>query len=232
MPIPTNALHVTSGEFSFIIASFGVANKLLDEALYSAIIFAVLLSAITSPIILTLLLKYYNGKSIKYLEKGLGKMEMTERGGVHVPLHLTIQIRSEIVAGMQSSIKQCCNSLGLFVIDQRSWQPRGIGTIVATELYAIDGKTMVNASKSTSEHEDEPQSGDDVVALRCEEIRSALLNHPYLVDANVKVLQWVRNDINIKQRVHLYFFHSNARTFFLSSNRFHKLMPLLTLLIN
>jgi hypothetical protein len=59
MPIPTNALRVTSGEFSYIIASFGVANKLLDEALYSAIIFAVLLSAITSPIILTLLLKYY-----------------------------------------------------------------------------------------------------------------------------------------------------------------------------
>jgi hypothetical protein len=41
---------------------------------------------------------------------------------------------------------------------------------VASELYAIDGKTLVNASKSTSEHEDEPQSGDDVVALRCEEI--------------------------------------------------------------
>jgi hypothetical protein len=102
---------------------------------------------------------------------------------------------------MQSSIKQCCNSLGLFVIDQRSWQPRGIGTIVASELYAIDGKTMVNASKSTSEHEDEPQSGDDVVALRCEEIRAALLNHPYLVDANVKVMQWVRNDNNIKRRV-------------------------------
>jgi len=232
MPIPTNALHVTSGEFSFIIASFGVANKLLDEALYSAIIFAVLLSAITSPIILTLLLKYYNRKSIEYVEKGLGKLKMTERGGVYVPLHLTIQIRSEIVAGMQSSIKQCCNSLGLFVIDQRSWLPRGIGTIVASELYAIDGKTMVNASKSTSEHEDESQSGDAVVTLRCAEIRAALLNHPDLVDANVKVMQWVRNDNNIKRRVHLYFFHSNARTFVLSSNRFHKRMPLLTLLIN
>ena len=201
MPIPTNALHVTSGEFSFIIASFGVANKLLDEALYSAIIFAVLLSAITSPIILTLLLKYYNRKSIEFVEKGLGKVKMTERGGVYVPLHLTIQIRSEIVAGMQSSIKQCCNSLGLFVIDQRSWLPRGIGTIVASELYAIDGKTMVNASKSTSEHEDESQSGDAVVTLRCAEIRAALLNHPDLVDANVKVMQWVRNDNNIKRRV-------------------------------
>ena len=202
MPIPTNALHVKSGEFSFIIASFGVANKLLDEGLYSALIFAVLLSAITSPIILTLVLKYYNGKSIKYLEKS-GKVEMTEKGGVNVPLHLTIQIRSEIVAGMQSSIKQCCNSLGLFVIDQRSWQPRGIGTIVASELYAIDGKTMVNVSKITPEHEDEPQSGDDAVTLRCDEIRAALLNHPDFVDAKVKVLQWVRNDNNIKRRAHL-----------------------------
>jgi hypothetical protein len=202
MPIPTNALHVKSGEFSFIIASFGVANKLLDEELYSALIFAVLLSAITSPIILTLVLKYYNGKSIKYLEKSR-KVEMTEKDGMNVPLHLTIQIRSEIVAGMQSSIKQCCNSLGLFVIDQRSWQPRGIGTIVASELYAIDGKTMVNVSKITPEHEDEPQSGDDAVTLRCDEIRAALLNHPDFVDAKVKVLQWVRNDNNIKRRAHL-----------------------------
>ena len=49
---------------------------------------------------------------------------------------------------MQSSIKNCCNALGLFVIDQRSWQPRGLGVIVATELYVVDSKTMVDVSKS------------------------------------------------------------------------------------
>jgi Kef-type K+ transport system membrane component KefB len=45
------------GEFSFIIAAFGIGNGLLDPELYSAIVWAVLLSCITSPIILTLVLR-------------------------------------------------------------------------------------------------------------------------------------------------------------------------------
>lgn len=37
------------GEFSFIIAAFALGEELLDAELYSSIVFAVLLSAITSP---------------------------------------------------------------------------------------------------------------------------------------------------------------------------------------
>ena len=57
------------GEFSFIIAAFGIGEALLDTEIYSAIIFAVLLSSITSPIALTLVLKHYNRLSAKYLEQ-------------------------------------------------------------------------------------------------------------------------------------------------------------------
>lgn len=57
------------GEFSFIIAAFGIGEGLLDTEIYSAIIFAVLLSSITSPIALTLVLKHYNRLSAKYLEQ-------------------------------------------------------------------------------------------------------------------------------------------------------------------
>ena len=38
--------------------------------------------------------------------------------------------------------------MGLFIIDQRSWQPRGLDVILATELYAIDGKTSVDVRQS------------------------------------------------------------------------------------
>jgi len=207
------------GEFSFIIAAFGIGNELLDPELYSAIIFAVLLSAITSPIMLTLVLRHYNRSAAKYLEQ-----EQLDKSGVggRAPLHVNIQIRSAVVPGMQMSIKNCVNSLGLFVIDQRNWHPRGLG-IVATELYAVDGKTMIDVNKAlrkvesleypsvsakteelgenhvtfddaepTIIPEDQPAPlGRDHITERCEEIREALLSHPDLVDANVKVLQWV-----------------------------------------
>mmetsp|Transcript_36108 Transcript_36108/g.55066 ORF Transcript_36108/g.55066 Transcript_36108/m.55066 type:complete len:159 (+) Transcript_36108:2724-3200(+) len=123
---------------------------------------------------------------------------------------------------MQGSIKRCVNSLGLFVIDQRSWHPRGLDVVVATELYAVDSKTMVdivmalrklenhnipsaspggeelghannslNNKSSIIPEDEQAPSIHDYVAERCEEIRQALLHCPDLVDANVKVLQWV-----------------------------------------
>jgi len=218
----TSVAMTCRGEFSFIIAAFSIGEELLDAELYSAIIFAVLLSSITSPIILTLVLKRYNRLAAKYLEQ-----EQLDKSGVggRAPLHVNIQIRSAVVPGMQTSIKNCVNSLGLFVIDQRSWKPRGgIDVVVATELYAVDGKTMVDVNKelkkmdsleyppssAKSEQllgdgrvtfddteptiipEDKPApSGRDYITERCEEIRQALLSHPDLVDANVKVLHWV-----------------------------------------
>jgi len=213
----TSVAMTCRGEFSFIIAAFGIGESLLDAELYSAIIFAVLLSSITSPIVLTLVLRYYNRLAAKYLEQD--QLDKSLVGG-RSPLHLNIQIRSTIVPGMQTSIKNCANSLGLFVIDQRSWRPRG-RDVVATELYAVDGKTMVDVAMSLQrvvslEHrnskggelgedrvtfvaaeptiilEDQPvSSGRDHINERCAEIREALLSHSDLANANVKVLQWV-----------------------------------------
>ena len=98
-------------------------------------------------------------------------------------------------------------------------------------LYAVDGKTMVDVSKSlkrvesvenpspssekVEDHTNEEEvetNGDtrvtfteveptiiqegvsavsDPITKRCREIQQALLNHPDVVDGNVKVLQWV-----------------------------------------
>ena len=64
------------GEFSFIIAAFGIGEGLLDTELYSAIVFGVLLSAITSPIALTLVLRHYNRLAAKYLEQEQSETSM------------------------------------------------------------------------------------------------------------------------------------------------------------
>lgn len=215
----TSVAMTCRGEFSFIIAAFGIGNGLLDPELYSAIIWAVLLACITSPIILTLILRYYNRLAEKYLEQE--QLDKSIVGGKG-PLYVNIQIRSKNVAGMQDSIKRFVNKMGLFVIDQRSWSPRGLNAIVATELYAVDSKTTVDAKKAVHNVMSAPEKDlelgeetknedgdhvdfdlslevitsetpiiDDVVVKRCDEIQRHLLSCPELVDAKINVIQWV-----------------------------------------
>jgi Kef-type K+ transport system membrane component KefB len=213
----TSVAMTCRGEFSFIIAAFGIGNGLLDPELYSAIIWAVLLACITSPIILTLLLRHYNRLAEQYLEKQ--ELDSSIVGG-RGPLHVNIQIRSSLVPGMQDSIKRYINSIGLFVIDQRSWSPRGLHAIVATEVYAVDSKTLIDVERAVRKLsiptrdeeslEEAKEDGmnhahfalelevitettplDDIVANRCREIREHLLSCPELVDAKINVVQWV-----------------------------------------
>lgn len=115
--IITSVAMTCRGEFNFIISAFGIGNGLLDAEQYSSIIWAVLLACITSPIILTLVLRYYNRLAEKYLDKSQLDNCIVEGRG---PLYVNIQIRSAIVGGMQDAIKRSINSIGLFVIDQRS----------------------------------------------------------------------------------------------------------------
>lgn len=215
--IITSVAMTCRGEFNFIIAAFGIGNTLLDPELYSSIIWAVLLACITSPIILTLVLRHYNRSAERYLEKQ--QLDSSIVGG-QGPLHVNIQIRSAIVPGMQDAIKRSINSIGLFVIDQRSWSPRGLNAIVATELYAIDSKTLIDVKKAvrrvsgpTKDEEtleEVKEDGDvhatfsselevitesipldNIVANRCREIREHLLSCPELIDAKINVVQWV-----------------------------------------
>mmetsp|Transcript_20589 Transcript_20589/g.31391 ORF Transcript_20589/g.31391 Transcript_20589/m.31391 type:complete len:879 (+) Transcript_20589:134-2770(+) len=213
--IITSVAMTCRGEFNFIIAAFGIGNGLLDPELYSSIIWAVLLACITSPIILTLVLRHYNRLAEQYLEKHQLDTSIVEGRG---PLHVNIQIRSSIVPGMQDAIKRSINSIGLFVIDQRSWSPRGLNAIVASEIYAIDSKTSINVEKavrrvsvpmkddeSLEEAKEDGRASfaldleviteavpfDDIVANRCREIREHLLSCPELVDAKINVVQWV-----------------------------------------
>ena len=48
----TGLAMTSRGEFSFIIASFAIGVNLISESLYASVVWAVLLSAITSPFML------------------------------------------------------------------------------------------------------------------------------------------------------------------------------------
>jgi len=76
------------GEFSFIIAAFAVEEELFDNETYASIVFAVLLSSITSPYVLLRVINYYNELSSKQLEESIINLDMETR---QIPLYINIQ---------------------------------------------------------------------------------------------------------------------------------------------
>jgi hypothetical protein len=133
------------GEFSFVIASFALQEGLFTPELYSAIVFAVLLSSITSPFVLLSLIKHYNRKSEAFLQAILSEEDLDGK----TPLYLAIQTRTPNQWGLQETIHSAVGRAGLIVIDHRSWHPRGLDAIVMTELYVEDPAMRVPLKKVT-----------------------------------------------------------------------------------
>jgi len=133
------------GEFSFVIASFALQEGLFTPELYSAIVFAVLISCVTSPFVLLSLIKYYNRKSEAFLKSILDEEDSDGK----MPLYLAIQTRTPNQWGLQETIHSAVKRAGLIVIDHRSWHPRGLDAIVMTELYVEDPALRVPLKKFT-----------------------------------------------------------------------------------
>ena len=90
------------GEFSFIIAAFALAKGLINAKIYAAIVWAVLLSCISSPFILLQVIKYYNKKQADYLSATNPLKEKGEGDGT-IPLYLHIKCKSPASWGLQES---------------------------------------------------------------------------------------------------------------------------------
>ena len=172
------------GEFSFIIAAFSLGNDIFDDDTYSSVIWAVLLSCITSPFALLYVIKYYNAKSMDVV-KGIGKLPDGK-----VPLHLVIQCRTDLKWGLQNSLTKCAVESGLAVVDQRSWHPRGLDAIVVSELYVSDTTTMISFPPKPINSE-EGIAEAKMVAARCEEIRSLMISNIAQISAKVNVVEWM-----------------------------------------
>jgi Sodium/hydrogen exchanger family len=122
------------GEFSFVIASFGLSAHLFTTEVYSSVVFAVLLSSITSPFALLTIIRYYNRKS----EQLLKHLMDNDAGDGKIPLYLAIQVRTPNQWGLQETIQSAVKRANLVIIDHRSWHPRGVDALVMTELYVED----------------------------------------------------------------------------------------------
>mmetsp|Transcript_13138 Transcript_13138/g.24691 ORF Transcript_13138/g.24691 Transcript_13138/m.24691 type:complete len:843 (-) Transcript_13138:247-2775(-) len=186
--IITGLAMTCRGEFSFIIASFSLGDGLFDEDTYSAVVWAILLSCVTSPFILLFVVKYYNQQSKASLEA------IQESRGL-VPLHLVIQSRCKISWGLQDKLSKCAADLGLSIIDQRSWHPRGYDAIVVSELFVEDQKIKVLIRDSDEEQQGKErlEQQDEIIRARCAEIEKKIMSEIAQISAKVQVTQWLPN---------------------------------------
>jgi len=181
------------GEFSFIIASFARGEELFDNKTYAAVLFAVLLSSVTSPMLLIASIRHFNEKLMVFLnDKGEGKDEKS-------PLYLMIQLRYENVWGIQSSLQEVMNDLGLNTIDARLWHGKLEETVLA-EMHVQDNNIMAFSTtpEDTTEgmdttSEDRPlvsdNNDDNVIKDRLVEIETSILS-VLGETSTVKVEQW------------------------------------------
>ena len=134
----TSLAMTCRGEFSFIIAAFALGEGLFTAQMYAAIVWAVLLSCISSPFMLLNLIKYFDTKRLAYLASTnpikLGK----EADGV-APFFLHVKVKAPAFGGMQESFRKLVNELGLEVIERRTNRDgRGLNATVQTDLFVRD----------------------------------------------------------------------------------------------
>lgn len=123
------------GEFSFIIAAFGLQNKLLNEEMYGSIVLAVLLSAITSPLCLMKSIAKFKDLQKEYL-KSTNPTTADKEGDGKMPLFIKIHIETEGAWGLIDVIRTELHKLDLVIEDFRTSHERGVNAIITNDIYA------------------------------------------------------------------------------------------------
>ena len=131
---------------SFIIAAFALGEGLFNARIYAAIVWAVLLSCISSPFILLQVIKYFNKKQVEYLAS---TNPLKQKGdGKGSPLYLHIKCRAPVTRGQQEIFREKLNELNLVLIDRRTnRQGRGLDATVQTDLYVRDETINIKLQK-------------------------------------------------------------------------------------
>jgi len=166
------------GEFAFVIAVFSVDAGLITKQLYSSIVLAVLISTIIPPFCLRFTINYYNKRAEKLVAEaaqaeldrldGMTKSEadLVEAIKKNSTFFLCIQTQSESTWGLMHKIMNAMQSLGLDVIDHRSWHPRGINTTLVNEIYCkgnIDPQVLMG------------EDSEGVMETKIEDVKTTLL---------------------------------------------------------
>ena len=142
------------GEFSFIIAAFALGEGLFTAQMYAAIVWAVLLSCITSPFMLLNVIKYFNKIQLNYLASTNPiKLQAKDGDGPsESPLFLHIKAKAPASGGMQEQFRKIVNELGLEVVERRTNRNgRGLDAIVQTDLYVRDTTLTVKLQKISAQ---------------------------------------------------------------------------------
>ena len=136
------------GEFSFIIAAFALSEGLFTAQMYAAIVWAVLLSCVTSPFMLLNTIKLFNKKQLDYLAS-TNPLKLAKDGGdIESPLFLHVKAKAKAFGGMQEEFRKILNELGLEVVERRTNRDgRGLDATVQTDMFVRDTTMNVKLQK-------------------------------------------------------------------------------------
>ena len=101
----TSLAMTCRGEFSFIIAAFALGEGLFTAQMYAAIVWAVLLSCVSSPFMLLNVIKYFDKKRLDYLAS-TNPLTLAKDGDEVAPFFLHIKVR--LVCPLPIAMKRDC----------------------------------------------------------------------------------------------------------------------------
>jgi Kef-type K+ transport system membrane component KefB len=125
------------GEFSFIIAAFALSENLIEADVYASVVFAVLLSAITSPFMLLRCIGYFDGLKKAHLA---ATNPMNGEGDGTMPLHFRIRLETKNAWGLLEQLQKEINGLNLILVDFRTNHVRGVNPLIYNDIYVRDKK--------------------------------------------------------------------------------------------
>jgi len=184
------------GEFSFIIATLAFEGEVIDKEQFSAVILAVTISIIVSPLLLRQTLQRTAKHAEKDIEQAIDDTSESEVGKRHNVFYC-LQTRSHARWGQQSNILSCVHKCNCKIIDFRTFHPyHHVGAVhVINELYLKDlelvlpvGVTPVGDDKSNLER-------------RIHNLRAAVKEAMHDTDPEIKISRWEPGHGPLKQRI-------------------------------
>ena len=194
----SHRLQAAEGEFAFVIAVFSVDNGLISPDLYASIVLAVLISTIIPPFALRFTISYYNKIAERMvrnaedierqragtIDETLSPVEQEKRFRERIEankvIFLCIQIQCASTWGLIPRIISKLGSLGLEVIDNRSWHPRGVDSTLMTEIFVEDDFFLRASDEETNK----------TIEERIAEVNESMMVAIKQPSAKVKVTRW------------------------------------------
>ena len=146
--IVTGIAMTCRGEFSFVIAAFALSQGVIALDTYASIVFAVLLSAISSPFLLLQCIKYFNVKEEECLAE---KNPMKKTGNGTMALRYMIKLETKNVWSLLERIQQEVNDLDLAIEDISTHHARGVDPVIRTDIQVRDKRNCISVSSIRTE---------------------------------------------------------------------------------